>query len=338
MLLPKEKPFLEGLNSYYLNLEKLTEHLQGEIGSGCVHGVSPSREVLIYFDENEIIRCVLQEQHQKALFYPDLKIIKEVILQNNFVINIHYLDANAIFFWGQMPSFKRAKSALKSTEIPLPDLIFRLRQKNFSGFIDVQIVGKEESGLLFFNEGERIGGSYSWSKGGMSKADADYNILLSKVQIQEGTFTFGSYVKEGEQQAATAQAAPKTGAATAQAAPKVVNPVSTDLRSGLEEFLYIYIQTMQEKGELAPVDILDEYISSQLDNYPYLDPFMGYFEYSKGIVKFSADAPIEKIVRALIGCAWAIVRASSGDLIFKTKLASMRNKGAFAAKKIQITL
>jgi len=335
MLLPKEKPFLEGLNSYYLNLEKMIEHLQGEIGSGCIYGISPSRELLIYFDENEIIRCVLQEERHKALFYSDLQIIKEVFLQDNFIINIYFLDANAIFFWGQMPSFQRAKSALKSTEIPLPDLIFRLRQKNFSGFIDVQIVDQDESGLLFFNEGERVGGSYSWAKGGMSKIDEDYNTLLSKVQAGEGKFNFGSYVKKSELKAAT-KAAPKTPAAPIKTAPKVVNPVSSKLRPGLEEFLYIYIQTMQEKGESAPVQVLDKYIAAQLDKFPYLDPFMGYFEYSKGIVKFSADAPKEKIAKALIGCAWAVVRAQGGDIIFKTKLAAMRNKRALAAKNIYV--
>ncbi len=37
MLIPRERPYLEGLNSYYLQLEKFIEHLQGEIGSGGVH-------------------------------------------------------------------------------------------------------------------------------------------------------------------------------------------------------------------------------------------------------------------------------------------------------------
>jgi hypothetical protein len=75
----------------------------------------------------------------------------------------------------------------------LPDLIFRLRMKQFSGFIEVQLTKKPESGVLFFHEGDRIGGSYSWGKGGMSTTDEDYNALLSRVQSNDGIFTFGSF-------------------------------------------------------------------------------------------------------------------------------------------------
>ena len=335
MLLPKEKPFLKGLNSYYLNLEKLTEHLQGEIGSGCIHGTAVSREILIYFDENDIIRCLLQENKNRAQFFSDLTIISEIFLQNSFVVNIYYLDPNAIFFWGHMPPFQRAKSALKSSEIPLPDLIFRLRQKNFSGFIDVQITNKSDSGLLFFHDGERIGGSYSWAKGGMSKSDENYNILLSRVQAGEGSFTFGSYVKEAT---LTEAKQSSTRSMAQKAEPRVVNPVSSKLRPALEEILFFFIQTMQEKGEKQPVEVLNEYIQSQLDTYPYLDPFMGYYEYSRGTVKFSADAPKEKIVRAIIICAWALVRAYHAESSFKAKISTMRNKSVLESRNIAIEL
>ena len=335
MLLPKEKPFLKGLNSYYLNLEKLTEHLQGEIGSGCIHGKAASREILVYFDENEIIRCLLQENKSKAQSFQDLTVINEIFLQSSFVINIYYLAPNAVFFWGQMQAFQRAKSALKSSEIPLPDLIFRLRQKNFSGFIDVQITNKSDSGLLFFHDGERIGGSYSWAKGGMSKSDENYNILLSRVQAGEGSFTFGSYIKE----TAPTEAKQTPSRSMAQKAePRVVNPVSSELRPALEELLFFFIQTMQEKGEKTPVNVLNEYIQSQLDTYPYLDPFMGYYEYSRGTVKFSADAPKEKIVRAIILCVWTLVRAYHAEGNFRTKLSTMRNKSVLESRNIPVEL
>ncbi len=332
MLLPKEKPFLKGLNSYYLHLEKLIEHLQGEIGSGCVYGKSSSKEFVVFFDDNEIIRTSFQEKNEKKNFYTDLTIIKEIVLQNNFVIDVYYLSPNAIFFWGHMLSFQRAKSALKSTEIPLPDLIFRLKQKQFSGFIDVQLVNNSDSGLLFFNEGERIGGSYSWSNGGMTKADEDYNTLLSRVQRDEGVFKFGSYITKEKTNLKTILPTAKTDR------PKVINPVSTPLRAALEELLYLYIQTVQEKGVPDPVKVLNEYIKSQLDTYPYLDPYMGHFEYAKGIVKLSKEAPAEKITKALVACLWAIVRAYNVEKSFRKRLSIMRNKNVFESKNILIEL
>ncbi|PIE58365.1 MAG: hypothetical protein CSA33_04040 [Desulfobulbus propionicus] len=196
MLTPKEQPYLEGLNSYYLNLEKLTEHLQGEIGSGCIYGKAVSHEFLIFFDENEIIQSVIQEKDKKAVHSDNLSVVEQPFKQYSFVLKIFDLSPHAVFFWGQMPTYQRAKPSLLSADIPLPDLIFRLRQKHFSGFIDVDILNKQEGGLLFFQKGHRVGGSYSWGGSGLSKSDEDYILLLGKVQVDGGVFRFGSYVKE----------------------------------------------------------------------------------------------------------------------------------------------
>jgi hypothetical protein len=195
MLIPREKPYLEGLNSYYLHLEKFIEHMQGDIGSGGIYCKSPSLEMLIFFTENEIISSLAQEKGGLAAVSPFCEIVKGSFYQANFSVKVYQLEAHALFFWAHMPSFQRAKSVLKSTEIPLPDLVFRLKQKQFSGFIDAKIVNKTESGVLFFHEGKRIGGSYTWGKGGMSTADEDYNILLSRMQSNEGIFTFGNFIK-----------------------------------------------------------------------------------------------------------------------------------------------
>ncbi|NLX18442.1 MAG: hypothetical protein GXY53_04055 [Desulfobulbus sp.] len=195
MLIPREKPYLQGLNSYYLQLERFIEHMQGDIGAGSIHCRSARVEMMIYFNESEIISNLIQEKGQTVQVVPSLEIARSTFYCSSCSVNVYQLDANAIYFWAQMPAFQRAKTSLKSSEIPLPDLIFRLRQKQFSGFIDVQLMRKDEGGILFFNEGDRIGGSFSWSTGGMSTSDEDYNTLLSRVQLNDGLFSFGSFIK-----------------------------------------------------------------------------------------------------------------------------------------------
>ncbi|MCL2790323.1 MAG: hypothetical protein FWD79_06725 [Desulfobulbus sp.] len=195
MLLPREKSYLRGLNSYYLHLERFIEHMQGEIGSGGVHCLSSSLEMMIYFNEHEVISNLVQEKGQPASFVASHD-SHNTFYNSIYSVEVFQFDSHAIFFWAQMPPFQRAKASLKSTEIPLPDLIFRLKQKQFSGFIDVQLMKRSDGGTLFFNEGERVGGSYSWGKGGMSMADEDYHSLLSRIQLNEGIFTFGTFLKE----------------------------------------------------------------------------------------------------------------------------------------------
>jgi len=197
MLIPQEKPHLEGLNSYYLQLDKFIEHLQGDIGTGAVYCASSSLEMLIFFGEEGVLSSTIKEKGGNVTVVRSFEIIRSHFYSGSFTVKVFYLDQNAIYYWAQMPAFQRAKARLRSTEIPLPDLIFRLRMKQFSGFIEVQLSKKAEGGVLFFHEGDRIGGSYTWGKGGMSTSNEDYNTLLSRVQSGEGIFTFGSFVKEG---------------------------------------------------------------------------------------------------------------------------------------------
>jgi hypothetical protein len=153
--------------------------------------------MLIFFNESEVISSLVQRRGEKARFSPSYEIARSFFYEASYTVRVFRLDDHAIFFWAQMPPFQRSRSALKSSEIPLPDLVFRLGRKEFCGFIDVRLENRPESGLLFFHEGKRIGGSYSWGSGGLSLAQEDYTTLLARVQTSGGVFTFGTFTREG---------------------------------------------------------------------------------------------------------------------------------------------
>jgi len=51
LIIPKEKPDIGNLNSYYLDIRKLIEHCQGELGSGAICFKGPGEEGAIFFDK-----------------------------------------------------------------------------------------------------------------------------------------------------------------------------------------------------------------------------------------------------------------------------------------------
>ena len=328
MLIPREKPYLQGLNSYDLQLEKFITHLQGEIGSGALHCASRSLGMLIYFNESEIIASVVQKQGAKIAHPTSFEIARNLFYEGSHAVGVQFLDDNAIYFWAQMPPFQWAKSALKSSEIPLPDLIFRLGQKQFSGFIDVQLVGRPENGLLFFHEGKRIGGSYSCGNGGLSRANADYTDLLGRVQSADAAFTFGSFVREkGTVHGGDGARLPEQ---------EETGLTSGDLRLALEEFLSYFVQTMRQKTRIDPVLALKEHFQVKVLNFPFLDPARGFFEYSGGEVFFSSNAPVDKVTRAVITCAWELVRMHNCRDAFAQTLRTMKHLAALNEHRISI--
>ena len=62
VVIPRQQPVLENLNIYYLNVRKLLEHFQGEIGSGGVFFKSHTAEGVIFFDQNELLSGFLKDK------------------------------------------------------------------------------------------------------------------------------------------------------------------------------------------------------------------------------------------------------------------------------------
>ena len=71
IVFPKEKPVMANLNSYYLNIEKLVEHYQGEIGSGAVFGRAATATAVIFFDPDSVVNVYFQ--NKKDFFQDSLK-------------------------------------------------------------------------------------------------------------------------------------------------------------------------------------------------------------------------------------------------------------------------
>ena len=336
MLIPREKPYLEGLNSYYLQLEKFIEHMQGDIGSGGIHCKSLNVEMLIYFNERETISTLIQKKNEKAGFISSYEIARTFFYDDTFAVKVYQLDDHAIFFWAQMPPFQRAKTSLKSTEIPLPDLIFRLSQKQFSGFIEVRLLKKNDSSLLFFHEGKRIGGSYCWGKGGLSVSDEDYNALISMVQLGDGVFSFGSFIQDEKTESSPGDSPPEDSGPLRKSGSRIAHPVYNELRPALEEFLFFYTQTMQRKAKVEPLETLNIHMLRRVHEFPCLDPAQVSFEYSNGVVKFAAGAPADQISRAVVTCAWEVITSLKLTKEFSEEIKQMKTKNLFQQKNIPL--
>jgi len=328
MLIPEEQPYLKGLNSYYIVIDRFVEHLQGEIGSGCLYCQSVKEEVLVYFDEHDVIRGVIQKNGEPAYTTQNMEPVIKSLATTNFLITVYGLDPNAIFFWGQIPPFKRAQKVLTSKEIRLPDLLFRLNAKKFYGFVRVKIVGQKERAILFLHKGSRIGGSYSWGRGGLDPSDATYNQLLKYVQEAPAKFFIGHFQAEAH-----------------AADPRLKNQDITvpgtdvkiaDLDRALELFLDHFVRVVRKKSKSEPIVLLKQEFMDQLQTYPFLDPFKDIFDYVDGRVHCSNEISRDTIAEGVVDCAWNVIKAHKLEKKFRAALSGCESKDVLAACNISV--
>ncbi len=343
MLLPKEKPFLTGLNSYYLDIEKFIQHLQGEIGSGCVYFDSPDQELLIYFDEYDIVRGVIQDSGEQALISNQLAHILVPLQKKSFQVTTYYLDADSIFFWGQMPAFRRAQDALTSDKVRLPDLIFRLNQKEFSGFIEISIDGKEGCAVLFFHEGQRRGGSYYWATGGLSPSDADYNTLLGMLQKNEGVYTLGYFTSDplspiAEENLVPTNSAEETLPGEQSGTDGPAKEDISELNTALNAFIAAFTQTVKnKKNKTEPlIDLKLKFIDFS-EIYSFLDPYHHLCEINNdGTVTIAKTVSEKDAAEGIIDCAWMVIEDYKLHKKFRVTLQNLEQREIFQAQEIEL--
>lgn len=338
MLLPREKPFLSGLNSYYLDVEKFIQHLQGEIGTGCLYGKGSDQELMVYFDESDIVRGLTQNKGEHALASEQLDHVFAALCQRNFQVSVYYLDPDSIFYWGQLPAFRRAKGRLSSEKVSLPDMVFRLNKKNFSGFIEVDVQGRSDCAVLFFHQGERRGGSYYWGTGGLSPADDDYNTLLAMLQKSGGAYSLGYFTNDPVATPPPPLLPEPPPSAPQETAPAVqAERMLTALDQAVNEFLAVFFKTAEARSDFEPLLELKLKFIDFVSIYPVLDPYSSACVLEKdGSVTFADDEAAKAGSEGIVDCVWMVIEEQKLHKKFRAGLKKMTSTEVLQAQGIDV--
>ena len=113
IIIPKEKPIIENLNSYYINIKKLLEHYQGELGSGGVHFIAPSAEGAIFFDKDDLLNGFFRNREGEFEGQAVIDRLAEAADGINFVISIYEIDPERVYFWANVPAAEKNLQGLE---------------------------------------------------------------------------------------------------------------------------------------------------------------------------------------------------------------------------------
>jgi hypothetical protein len=277
LIIPKEKPDIANLNSYYLDIRKLIEHYQGELGSGAIYLKGPGEEGAIFFDKEEILDGVLQDKGGEFGGKAAVKRLMDAAGDNSFVIDIYGIDPYNIYFWANVRGAKKIYKNLSTEFTDLEGLIKKMGAEKLTGYIDISI-----------NNGEVIGGSYSRGKGELNGSKESQKLLIEKTRKLGGVFHVSEIsLTKGEE---------------ASEPIEIEVESSANVLTALEELLGIFESTISSKKKIKTDfnTLLRKKLVEKADKYVFLDPFAGEFIYSDRKITFSGDASDEDLVNALI--------------------------------------
>ena len=111
VVVPRGKPVFENLNSFYLDLPRLLEHYQGEMGSGAIHLKSPTAEGIILFEAHEVLGGTFENRDEKLAGKAAVDRLLNPSPAENYQVNMYEVTPDEAYYWSSLPNAKRIYEA-----------------------------------------------------------------------------------------------------------------------------------------------------------------------------------------------------------------------------------
>lgn len=327
VVVPIGEAVLSNLNSYYIEIRRLLEHCQGELGSGGIHLKSPSAEGIVYFDKDEVINGVFHEKEQEFAGPDIMERLIEATGERNFVVDIYRLSSEEVYYWANMPAAQRIHSDLSAEFTDLEGLIKKMSSEGLTGFIDARIGDGRETGIIFFNNGKILGGSYSWANGVLNHSKENQDLLISKIKESGAVFHVSriSLNHNGRRLRSEKERRPA--------------PAHSDKTlAALEHFLRV-AERVFNRRKSARADfqtLLKRKFIESVDRYAFLDPFAAEFSYEEGKVSFSGEATDRDLVVGVMESVAGLAKECGVQKPLKQELTSWSARYAKELEKLGV--
>jgi hypothetical protein len=288
VVIPRQQPVIENLNIYYLDVRKLLEHFQGEIGSGGVHFKSHAAEGVIFFDQDQLVSGFFQDKKKSISGNDAIERLLTAGDEYNFSVNIYKIGPEEVYFWAGIPTAEKIYKNLSTEFTDLEGLIKKMSAEKMTGYIDVNIGGGKENGLIFLINGKIMGGSYSWGNGAPSPSKENQDLLIRKTKELGGTFNVCriSFKNAQSDNQPTALEPDKPQAAIAMMA---------ELLSIFEKLVH---KRRKKKADFQK--LLKQKFVENAERFSFLDPFAGEFEYAENKITLSGRVADRDLVDGLV--------------------------------------
>lgn len=288
LVIPKEQPIVENINAYYIDIDKLIEHYQGEIGSGVVYFESSAAEGAIFFDKDELLNGIIINKVEEIKGAEAINQIKEKTIEYQFIVSVYKIMTESVYFWSSIPDAKKIYKDLSTEFTDLEGLILKMNAEKLTGHIEISISDGKEEALIFFNNGEIVGGSTSWATGNNGFTQEIRDMLIQKTKEKGGVFNVSEFQLTNN--------TPTEKVVTS--GPSQTSTVLNELEELLHTFEEINASMKIRKVEFS--NQLKKKFIEKADTYTFLDPFAAEFEYISGKITFNGSISDKELAKGVI--------------------------------------
>ena len=319
LVIPRENPTLGNMNSYYVQIPRLIEHFQGEVGGGALHFKSSSSEGILFFDKDEILNGFVVGRNGESTGRDVIDQLIRSTESTNYMLSVYQIRTEDIYFWSTIPNAKRIYQDLSTEFTDLEGLVKKMGTEELTGFIEVMIGQSQDGGLIMFNNGQVCGGSYSWGTGDSLRDHQDLAKLIKMTKERGGLFHVSRM-----QPADTAAYAVEAELEMEELVPMP----SLRVLTAVEELMVIFERTAQTVKNLNAdfATLINRKFVEKAEQYPFLDPFAAEFKYADKKVTFVGDTTDDDLLRGVLESITEITEEIGAQSRFRSNLETWAKK------------
>lgn len=315
MIFPRGEVLHKSLSTAFTDFSALLSTLKTGDFNGIIEIEFPDSKGIIFIDAGEVINA-------EAKVGPDSKRIigKEAIQtlmtlsnQKDGVINIYRLSPERVAIVAGNLQHEILFKGLSTDFTRLDRLLIKLREEKHNGFIEVRTKEDQAMGVLFLEGGEPVE-MFTTPETGPSVFGRKSIPIFVENAIKQGAI-FDVYKSQGKILKKEIEEVKEIKEVKEKRVPgrgeelKNLSPILQEILSQTEKLVD---GTSRKKGFF--IKIFKESLIEKSEEFPFLDPFAGEFEYREGLIQFTGEVGIKDFTKGIVECLVATLSRLEKEL------------------------
>ena len=310
----------------YTDLSALLSTLKSEGFSGTVEIEFSKDHGVLFVDAGEVINAEAKVNSNAKRMIGAEAIQHLLTLSNKKegILNIYQLSPEQVALVASNLDHEVIFKGLSTDFTRLDRLLLKLKEEKHDGFIEILTKENRPIGVLFLQEGEPAG-MFTISESGPSVFGRKSISTFVENAIKDGAiFNVCRSQGKGARNDSTAE-----GVVLESLVPKGMAPEEGG--KGLSELIPIFEEVLSKAEKFTDgVSLKGRFLGAfrktlleKSDQYPFLDPFSGEFEYREGRISFGGDVREKDFFKGLGECLLATLSQLEEELP-KKKMLSLK--------------
>lgn len=301
MLLPKGVPLYQRLDTAFTKLPELLRVLKEEKFYGYVEVKLRGYQGVLVCDAGDLVSAYEQAEGQRRAGEEAISGVLARADERGGEINAIQISPEMVYHYAALGTSQAVYKDLSTEFTRLDKLLADLVRQRHTGHVEV-VFGDGDTGLLFLAEGEPVQCLCGGPSEGPGADSVAFQSIMERAEKEKGSISV--FRATGEPIVRT-----NTSAVAAHAEER-----RTQLLTGLQKILgelKAVVDGMAGPGTFAAA--FHRALQERSQEYAFLDPFEGLFEFKDGRVTFRGDETPEVVIPAVRSCVVHALTALSND-------------------------